>query len=101
MLCVDILRTISTYLLVRESLCMEVAFRTRLYDMVEYKHRLRYEVYDMKYDTFFIRAFFDKHFWCDVRTKNNHLCRVSIYHAKSTREACEKTLELFKIRMIE
>ena len=100
MLCLDLLREVSKYLTVKESLNMEVAVREKLFEIQDYKMRLNYEPYSITTNVFRLKGFYDKRFKCDVSTVDHHICVVSMYHVNSTKEACNTAIELFRLTLV-
>lgn len=98
MLCVDLLREISKYLLVSDCLNMEIVFREKMYDIEDYKMRLQYQIFTLQAGVFTVRGFYNENFRCEIKTKERWICTVSMYKVNSTKDACEQAIELFKLR---
>ena len=97
MLCTDLLREISKYLMVKDCLALELAVQEKLYDVCDYKMRFYREPYTTTCGVFMLRSYFDKRFQCNIKTKDHQICLISMYQVQSTREACQKAIELFKL----
>tara|TARA_B100001059_G_C17589894_1_gene454106 strand:- start:305 stop:568 length:264 start_codon:yes stop_codon:yes gene_type:complete len=86
------------YLSVKECLNMEVAVGEKMYNMEDYQMRLKYQYYKMECGHFVLDAYHSDKFMCNISTKFHHICQVSMYQVNSTKEACLKAIELFKLK---
>lgn len=99
MLSIDLYRNISKFLNVQDCLHLEVAIQEKMYDIKDYKIRLKYQDYELN-DKFTYKAYYDEKFKCVVSSKQSNICVISLCNVNSTKEACMKAKQLFSIKLL-
>lgn len=72
-LAIDILRYISTFLLCKDSLNMEIASRTKCYDLEDYVYRYKYEYRTLKKKDYLFVANYNGGFKISVQYRKKHV----------------------------
>jgi hypothetical protein len=94
----DIHRYISNFLLCREALNMEIAFREKYYDIIHYKHRIKYEPCSLNKGLYtMLCTYKDNRFKTVITYKGDHKMSISNQHSLTSRHALQNTYKLFSL----